>query len=111
MFNFAGPGDLSKFGISPDVLLNVKNEQVVRERREIRRKLISRGDTRSLMDECANAMARPASETVRNLAKTHWFNPISRILDVTSTFGGNILPRVDIEDYLYAIDLNGGSKK
>lgn len=108
---FSAP--MLNFGITPDVALmgNVYQKtsdasRLAQHRRGVRLGLIKEHGTRGahgkkqLMDDIARAMASPASETVKRAGQNHW---ISRLLDSTSTYGGNILPRVDIEDMLYSL--------
>lgn len=108
---FAAP--LLNYGIDGDVALMGNSYQKTGDavrlsavRRKARMDMIKeygpRGQhgRKELTQQLARTMASPASETVKRMGQNHW---ISRLLDSTSTYGGNILPRVDIEDQLYSL--------
>lgn len=108
MFNIAtNIASLTQLGIDPSSLVGMQNPMIAPERRAMRQSLLQRKDRKSLLEDLARAMATPASEQVRNLSNTHYMAPFAQraigTLDATSTYGGNILPRVDIEDYLWAL--------
>lgn len=108
LFNPAGltPG---QFGITPELAMRVQGangsptmarfaDRRVALREQWRRQ---HGYNQQAMERSLlRAFAAPAPPDVRTAAQHHW---ISRVLDTSNTNGGNILPRVDIEDMLTAV--------
>lgn len=101
--SFADLGELgAQLGMeSPEAFQGIGTISRASETREDHRQwLRTRRSEKQLLREIGRAMASKASPKVVEMAG---LTPLQRVLDSTSTNGGNILVRVDIEDLIAAL--------
>ncbi len=97
-----------QFGISAERMINSGIRYEPDPERIAHRRLLAQKSYRELLDELKWQFSTPASRTAIQRAAPHPITrlmgiPINRVIDTSSTYGGNILPRVDIEDTLYEL--------